>query len=135
MLLLALRIVWRLSEKTPRAPATSAWWEVGASHAAHFALYLLLIGMVVTGYLMWSSLPNRIDPARAAMWDLQWFGFLSVPAIHAVPTRDVTKYWEAWHEFISHFLQVLVVVHIAAALWHRFFKRDLILQRMTSGSV
>jgi cytochrome b561 len=134
-LLLALRIVWRLGDKTPRAPASSQRWEVGASHAAHLALYLLLIAMVVTGYLMWSSLPNRVDPARAAMWDLSWFGFIKVPTLHAVPTRDVTKYWESWHELISHFLQALVVLHIAAAFWHRYYKRDTVLQRMTSGGV
>ena len=136
-LLLALRIVWRLSEKTPHQPTGTAAWETGAAHAAHLALYLLLLCMAFTGYMMWSSLPTRLDanPARAANWDLRWLGFIKVPVFHAVPTRDVTKYWEAWHEFISHFLQVLVVVHIAAALWHHYFKRDTVLRRMGRGGV
>lgn len=133
-LLLVLRIVWRLGETTPHQPVDSARWERLAAQGAHFGLYLLLIGMVVTGYLMWSSLPARIEPARAALWDLRLFG-LKVPAFYAVPGRDVTKYWEAWHDFISNVLQVLVVVHIAAALWHQFYKRDNVLRRMTHGSV
>ena len=134
-LLLALRIVWRAGDATPRQPPGTPAWQTGAVHATHLALYLLLIGMIVTGYMMWSSLPNRIDPARAALWDLKWFGVVKVPVFHAVPTRDVTKYWEAWHEFTSHLLEILVVMHAAAALWHQFVLGDGIVKRMIRGSV
>ena len=135
VLLLALRIVWRLGDQTPHQPSGTSRWETTSAHLAHLALYALLIAMVITGYLMWSSLPARIEPARAAMWDLRWFGIVKVPAAYALPARDVTKYWEAWHELLSHVLQVIVVVHILAALWHRFVRRDRVLQRMLHGGV
>jgi cytochrome b561 len=132
-LLLALRLVWRLSEATPHQPTGTPDWQKLAAHGAHILLYLLLIGMVVTGYLMWSSLPNRFDPARAANFDYSLFGIFKLPGVHAVGDRPTTKYWESIHELMSHALQVLVLVHIAAALWHQFVKRDTVLARMTHG--
>ena len=134
-LLLALRMVWRLGERTPLQPQGSAAWEVGASRLAHLALYLLMIAILVTGYMMWSSLPGRVDPARAALWDFQLFGLLKVPAVHAIPTREITKFWEDWHESLSHILEAVVVLHVAAALWHHFVKRDTVLRRMWGGGV
>ena len=132
-LLLALHIVWRLGESTPRLPPESATWERMAAHAAHWGLYLLMIAMVVTGYLMWSSLPNRFDPARAANFDYSLFDFFKLPGVHVVANREASKYWEALHEFLSQLMELLVAIHIAAALWHQFFKRDSVLRRMTSG--
>ena len=130
-LLLLVRIVWRGSESTPHQPASSTTWEKGAAHAGHVALYLLMIGMVATGYLMWSSLPARFDPARAAQFDYSVFGAFKLPGIHAAGDRAVSKYWESWHEFTSHLLEIVVVIHISAALWHQHVKRDTVMARMT----
>lgn len=49
--LLALRIVWRLSEPSPEAPTGSAAWERTAALLGHLALYGLLIALLVTGYM------------------------------------------------------------------------------------
>jgi cytochrome b561 len=133
-LLLALRIVWRLGEATPHQPADTPAWQKFAAHGAHIALYALLIGMTVTGYLLWSSFPARFDPVRGVPFDYTLFGVFKVPAVHAAADRGISKYWENLHELMSHALQVLVLVHVIAALWHQFVKRDTILARMTHGS-
>jgi cytochrome b561 len=132
-LLLALRIVWRLGETTPHQPADTPAWQKFAAHGAHIALYALLIGMTVTGYLLWSSFPARFDPVRGVPFDYTLFGLFKLPAVHAVADRGISKYWENLHELMSHALQVLVLVHVVAALWHQFVKRDTILARMTHG--
>ncbi len=129
---LLLRLVWRVGDSTPRPPSGMPTWQIALSHATHAILYILMIAMVVTGYLMWSSLPARIDPARAALWDFHLLGF-KLPAAYAVPARDVSKYWEHWHEFTSHLLEIFVVLHIAAALWHQFVTRDNVMARMVRG--
>lgn len=130
--ILLIRLFWRAGDGTPRLPTGTPAWQIAASHGTHALLYLLMIGMVTTGYLMWSSLPGRIDPARAALWDFHLFGF-KLPAVHAVPARDVSKFWENWHEFISHLLEIFVVLHIVAALWHQFVTRDNVMARMVRG--
>ncbi len=132
-MLLALRLVWRLSETTPHQPATSAGWEKLAAHAGHIGLYLLMIGMVVSGYMLWSSFPARFDAVRGVPFDYTLFGVFKLPAMHVAADRGVSKYWENLHELLSHGLQILVVVHIAAAIWHHRVKGDSVLTRMTRG--
>jgi cytochrome b561 len=132
-LLLALRIVWRLGEATPHQPAGTPDWQKFAAHGAHIALYLLLIAMTVTGYLMWSSFPARFDPVRGVPFDYNLFGLFKLPAVHAAGNRETAKYWENLHEWGSHAMQLLLLVHVAAALWHQFVKRDTVLARMTHG--
>jgi cytochrome b561 len=66
-------------------------------------------------------------------FDYTLFGLFKLPEVHAVADRGISKYWENLHELMSHALQVLVLVHVVAALWHQFVKRDTILARMTHG--
>ena len=132
-LLLALRIVWRFGEPTPHQPASSTKWEIAAAHAGHLALYLLMLAMVATGYMLWSSFPARFDPVRGMPFDYSLFGAFKLPAVHTAADRGNAKYWENLHELFSHLLQALVVVHIAAAIWHQRVKGDNIMARMTHG--
>ena len=132
-LLLAIRIVWRLSETTPAQPADSAAWEKTAAHLGHLALYGLLIAVLVTGYMNWSAFPARFDPARAGQMDLSLFGLFKVPAMHVKMDRDVFRFWEGGHMYLSWALAALVVVHVAAALRHRFVKHNDVMGRMWRG--
>jgi cytochrome b561 len=132
-LLLALRIVWRLSEATPAQPAGSAGWEKAAAHVGHLALYVLVLAVLVTGYMNWSAFPARFDPTRAAQVDLSFLGLFKVPALHTKLDREVFKFWEGGHMYLSWVLAALVVVHVAAALRHQFVKRNAVMGRMWSG--
>jgi cytochrome b561 len=132
-LLLALRITWRLSERTPTQPAGSAAWEKAAAHVGHLALYGLVIAVLVTGYMNWSAFPARFDPARAAQMDLSILGLFKVPAMHTKLDREVFKFWEGGHMYLSWALAALVVLHILAALRHQFVKRNAVMGRMWSG--
>jgi cytochrome b561 len=134
-LLLALRIAWRLSEPTPHQPETSANWQRFAAHAGHLGLYALMLGMMVTGYMLWSSFPPRFDPVRGALLDYNLFGIFKMTGVHAVADRATSKYWENLHEWGSHAMQILVLIHVGAALWHGLIKRDTILARMTHGRI
>jgi cytochrome b561 len=132
-ILLLLRIVWRLFEATPAQPAGSAGWEKAAAHLGHFALYAVMIAVLVTGYMNWSAFPAHFDPARAAQVDLWFLGAFKVPAVHGKLDRDVFRFWEEGHKYLSWALAALVVVHILAALRHQFIKRNHVMARMWSG--
>ena len=132
-LLLLLRIVWRLSEPTPRQPPESASWEKASAHAGHLALYALAIAVTVTGYMNWSAFPARFDAARASQMDLWVLGLFKLPAIHHKVDRAVFQFWEHSHMYLSWALAALVVVHILAALRHHFLKRNHVMRRMWSG--
>jgi cytochrome b561 len=128
-LLLALRIIWRLQEQTPVPPATSARWEKSAAHIGHGLLYALTIGLIISGYMVWSSFPARFSPERAQQTIITLFGW-TVPGFHTTNNRDVFKYWEFIHEWSSRAMMALVAVHIIAALRHHFIKRNNVLSRM-----
>jgi cytochrome b561 len=133
-LLLVLRVVWRLSEPTPHQPAASASWEKFAAHTGHILLYALMIGLVISGYMLWSAFPARFSPERASQTVLTLFGW-TVPGYYTTNNRDIFKYWEFVHEWMSRAMMVLVAVHIVAALRHHFTKSNDVLTRMTSGRV
>ena len=132
-LLLALRIVWRLSDQRPEEPRDSTSLERNAASAAHLALYSLMIAMLVSGYMIWSSFPARFDPARAALVDIRLFGVFKLPALHTSLNRDVFKFWEHTHTYLAWSMMALVAVHVLAALRHHFIKGNDVLWRMMSG--
>ena len=132
-LLLLVRIAWRLSEPTPAQPPESAGWEKASAHLGHLALYALVIAVTVTGYMNWSAFPARFDPTRAAQMDLWMLGIYKVPAVHDKADRAVFQFWEHSHMYLSWALAALVVVHILAALRHKFLKRNHVMGRMWSG--
>ena len=71
LLLTAGRVAWRLLHRPPPLPAHTPAWERGAAHATHWALYLLMIAMPVSGWVMVSGAAQRRP--------LNWFGLFDLP--------------------------------------------------------
>ena len=67
-----LRLVWRLFNPVPPAPASTPRWQQRAAHVSHFLLYALLLITPVLGWLM-SSARNfhrqLVRPVHAARLD------------------------------------------------------------------
>src|SRR5215471_16279410 len=53
--LLVVRIAWRLANPTPAIPATMPLWERRTAHLSHLLLYLLLIAMPLSGWVVSSA--------------------------------------------------------------------------------
>lgn len=117
--LVAVRIVWRLlSPPPPPLPETmSPLARVGA-HAAHWALYGLVVAAPLSG-LVAAWLDGR-TPAI--------FGF-GPPALLA-PDRTLVHTLEEVHEVLANLLLWLAAAHAAVGLWHHVIRRDDILLRM-----
>ena len=120
--LLLLRILWRLANPTPAMPADAPVWERRAARASHGLLYLLLIAMPVTGWIVNSAanIPFRI------------FWLIPLPAIvePAERTADLAK-WAHLMLFVA--LSATLLIHIGAALRHHYVKRNDVLARMLPG--
>jgi cytochrome b561 len=117
--LLLVRLVWRLINPTPALPATASAAERLAAHAAHWGLYALMLASAVAGWGLAGTFRNPI-------------GMLQPPAI--VTDRGLHEALEVWHGRLSWALLAVVVIHIVAALWHHFIRRDDILTRMSRGA-
>lgn len=121
--LVLLRIVWRLTERRPADPPAMPRWQRRAAHALHFALYLLILAIPLSGW--WFN--------SASNAPLVWFGWFDLPSL----TGGFDPTWKPRallvHQTLFWILVALLVAHVGAALWHHFRQRDDVLMRMIAG--
>ncbi len=121
-LLLALLLVLRLIVIAWRGkPAALPGHKVqqAAAHAAHMLMYLLLVGIVVSGYLI-STADGRGIPV---------FNLFEVPSLGALFTDQADIAGDI-HLYLAWTLVLLAAVHALAALKHHFIDKDNTLKRM-----
>ena len=117
-----LRWLWRLRHRVPLATADVPAWEQPLARATHVLLYAFL---VVNPILGWTN-------ASARDWTITVFGLFRLP--HLVAARSpIGRQAGDVHVFLAWALLALVGLHVAAALYHHFVRRDRILQRMLPG--
>ncbi|MDX1379659.1 MAG: cytochrome b [Xanthomonadales bacterium] len=121
--LAVLRVAWRLLHGRPTEPPGIPAWSVWASRASHAALYGLMLYLPLTGWLTAST-------ARLP-WDLWWW--FEWPRL-AAPDPALHEVAEDLHEIGVWLLVAVLLVHVAAGLWHHFVRQDRVLARMWSDS-
>lgn len=114
-----LRILWHVYSKKPEYVATLKPWEKKLARLGHGLLYLLLIGMPLTGWMM----------SSAAGYPVNLFGLFTLPDLVAVNSQDRELFGEL-HEILGSVLMGVLGMHIAAALKHHFWDKDNTLRRM-----
>lgn len=122
MLLLGVvvfRLVWRIATITPRFEPNMPLWERGAALGAHWLMYLLMAGVLLSGYMIPTADGEPVSV----------FGWFEVPALLTVHPRQedyagAVHYWGSW------VLMAIAALHTAAALKHHFINRDRTLLKM-----
>lgn len=128
--LIVLRILWRLSHKPPPLPRSYPKLEKTGAHAAHFALYAVMLLLPLTGYIHDSAWRG------AATHPIVLFGLIPFPRIGFIETlglatKDlVHEAFSAIHTYLGYILYALVALHIGGALKHQWVDREKELQRM-----
>ncbi len=112
-----LRLLARWLRPAPKAVAGAAW-EQALAKAMHLALYGLMIGLPLLGWLTLSAADKPIP----------FFG-LELPALVA-PNPDRAGQLKELHEVLAQAGYWLIGLHAAAALFHQYVRRDGTLQRM-----
>ena len=119
-LLVLVRLAWRLGHRPPELPAGMPLWQRQASALAHGLLYLLMVAVPLSGWLM----------SSAKGFQTVWFGVLPLPDLVA-KNEDLGKALESAHKLLNLTMAGLVGIHVAAALKHHFIDRDGLLSRMS----
>ena len=122
LMLVALRMVWRLTHTPPPLPSDMARWERLASQIVHGLLYLLILAIPLSGWLM----------SSAEGFQTVWFGVLPLPDLIGKDKALGETLGEV-HETLNYVMLALVVLHVAAALKHHVLERQPYLQRMSFG--
>ncbi len=122
LLLVLLRIVVRLIAGSPGLPRDLPEPMKLAARLSHLALYALMVAMPLLGWAMLS----------AAAYPAEMFGGWSLPAI--VPQSDTlhTLLWNA-HRSLAFVFFAVILLHVAAGLFHALVRRDGVFQAMTAG--
>ena len=128
--LIVVRIYWRLTSSLPTPPAGD-WYEHLAARLVHGSLYAFMIIMPVTGYF-----GTHRD---AEYLGLTKFGDTSLFAWVASTFNTTWDDFEAPLDFVhrdvggSKLVWMLITIHVGAALYHHFGRRDGVLVRMLPG--
>jgi cytochrome b561 len=118
-LVVIFRLSWRILTPPPVALSSHKPWEVRIAHITHRLIYLLLLTIMVSGYLI-STADNRA---------IEVFGWFSIPAsITSIPNQEDIAGWV--HLILACFLIGLALLHAMAALKHHFVDRDRTLMRI-----
>jgi cytochrome b561 len=120
--LVVLRLLYRLTQGAPRSDPTVPAPLTGVSHLVHWGLYLLLILVPIGGYLA-ISYGDYLDV----------FG-VHLPAITA-KNEDMSKTIFGWHAIGAITILALVTLHVLAAIYHRFVRKDRVVERMIPKNV
>ena len=119
LVLIAIRLPLRLSLGEPAYERPLDVLNHYAARGAHILLYALMILMPLAGY----------TTSAAGGHDLPWFGLFQWPNLLPLD-KALEKTAADIHEFGAYCLYAVVSLHILAALWHHFFRKDEVLRRM-----
>ena len=118
LLLLALRVLWRLVRKPPPYRTALGALSEKLSGLGHLTLYVMMVAVPVTGllFLFWRG--QGLD-----------FGFVSIASPFAAD-RPTARILKEVHELAAYALIAFSAFHAVAALWHHFALKDGVLERM-----
>ncbi len=121
LLVMLLRLAWRLTHAPPAPPATLPPLLRLISRATHWLFYGVLIVLPVLG---WTAASAYGDTAHL-------FGIIDLPRLVATDKPLAEAVGRA-HRAIALGLLALIALHVAGALYHALVKRDGVMRRMLS---
>lgn len=118
LILMILRAIWASINPKPLLPPGTPSWQRYAERIVHFSLYGSLIIMPLAG---WVSAVAAGHPPKLFGWEIT----LPIPKSESLSDTAFSV-----HVTFAIIIIVLVSIHVAAAFYHYFIKKDDILQRM-----
>jgi len=117
-----VRIVVRVRRGAPPFVPGLPRWQRVAAHASHYALYLLIVLVPLLG---WTATSVGFPPVNY---------FWTVPVTLPLPHDEtLSERIFGAHKALAFTLVAVAGVHLSAALFHHFIRRDRTLLRMWPG--
>ena len=122
LLVMLLRLAWRLMHPMPPAPADLPPALRGLARGTHWAFYVVLIVLPLLG---WTA-------ANAYGATPRLLGLVPLPRLVA-PDKAFAEAVGAAHKTVVLLLLALIALHVSGALYHALVKRDGVIRRMLPG--
>jgi len=128
LLLSVTRLIWRLMNRPPPEPPMPQWQKLLAT-VVHVALYVLIIAMPLTGWIMASA---------STAHDTRFFGTLEVPlpgfsGMDVESRKSIEDDFHSVHGNLAWVIIAMLALHLAGAFKHQFVDKDGLLARMAPG--
>ncbi|MEP7140312.1 MAG: cytochrome b [Caldimonas sp.] len=129
--LVLLRILWRFGHRPPALPHSYARWERFGAHAAHGALYALMLLLPLSGWLHDSAWKDAATHPMRLFGLVPWPRIGFIMAIEPTTKESLHDLFGGLHTAFGYVLYVLLALHIGGALKHQWLDRERELQRMS----
>lgn len=119
VMLTFVRAAWRFANPPPPLPESATPAMRAAAHAAHFALYALMILLPASGVAL----------SQANGRGVEFWGLFALPTM-IQPDKELAEALEEAHEVMANLILGVVFIHAAAALFHQHILKDGLMERM-----
>lgn len=123
LILILLRMAWRLINVTPRDPEGTSAIQSMMAKALHWALYVLMFAQPLSGIMM----------SQTAGVPVSFFGLFDFP-LFLDKDPSLAQLFRDMHGIVWILLVLAVIGHTGAAIYHHFIKKDDVLKRMSIGA-
>jgi len=117
-----LRIVLRLTQPPVPFVSTLKTWETALARVVHGLFYFLMLAIPLVGWAMVSAFSGGKP--------VDFFGLVDLPGLPLAADKAMAGALHEVHEAFALLMLVLLALHVAAALKHRFVDRDGTMRRM-----
>lgn len=119
LLVVLPRLLWRVNNRVPDITPAPNKPSLLLAHVTHWALYALMLALPLLG----------IAIVQGSGHTLAFFG-MPLPVLFSISQAAAHDLKEV-HEALGNVLLWLVILHVAAAIWHHRFVKDDTLTRLT----
>lgn len=119
LMLMFVRLGWRLVNKVPAIPPSRTRL---LAQITHYAFYLLLFAIPLSGWLL----------SSASNLSVSYFRLFTLPDLVS-SSEELAQILKVVHELLNFSLAGMILLHVAAALLHQFRLHDGLLWRMLPG--
>lgn len=122
LVLVIVRLIVRFSTKTPPLPADLPVWQALAAKLSHYLLYALMLAMPLIGWAMISAAGDPVMLSES----------VRLPSIVGADA-ETFAFLRGAHRYLSYLFFLTILMHLAAALFHGWIRRDEVLDSMLRG--
>jgi cytochrome b561 len=115
--LVVLRLIWRFINSVPKLPPSIPLWQRQLAKFNITALYLFMLAMPLTGFLM-STLGNHV---------ISFYGIFTVSPL--ADSQLASKFFAKAHEILAYLLIASFTLHVIGAFYHPVLQRMWVLSK------
>ena len=123
LFLVIIRVYWTLTRPSPPLPSTTPVSQKIVARLTHFILYAAMIVIPIAGWAFVSASDSNSLVAQS---------LVPIPNLPVENSEASASFFRSIHEAGAWIFFLLLIVHVGAAAFHHYVKKDSVFLRMLS---